>query len=45
MGLGGSVVKRMSIFEHTVESINGEQVSLGSLRGAKAYLVINVASK
>jgi len=46
MGLGGSKqYKSMSIFDNSVENINGEQIALSTLKGAKAYLVINVASK
>ncbi len=32
------------LFEHVVENIRGESVSLSTLKGKKAYLVINVAS-
>ena len=38
-------IKSMSIFDHTVRDIEGKEVSLRQFRGAKAFLVINVASK
>ena len=34
-----------SIFEYTVEDISGSPVDLSSMKGKKAYLVVNVASK
>jgi glutathione peroxidase-family protein len=46
MGLGSSTTyKSMSIFDHTVQDMEGKDVALSQLRGAKAYLVVNVASK
>lgn len=46
MGLGSSTaIKSMSIFDHTVQDMEGKEVALSQLKGAKAYLVINVASK
>ena len=46
MGLGSSTVyKTMSIFDHTVQDLEGKEVALSQLRGAKAYLVVNVASQ
>ena len=34
-----------SIFEFTVDDISGSPVDLSTMRGKKAYLVVNVASK
>ena len=45
MGLSGSKVKEISIFNFQVDDIDGNRVKMETLRGKKAYLVVNVASK
>ena len=40
-----SLTEMSSIFEFSVETHHGEMVSLRELTGAKAYLIVNVASK
>ena len=39
-----AVAKPMNIFDHTVEDIEGNPFPLEQVRGAKGYLVVNVAS-
>lgn len=40
-----STMSGISIFKHTVKSLKGEEVALSSLKGAQAYLLVNVARK
>jgi len=37
--------KVSSIFDFTMRDIEGNEFHLGSLRGKKAYLLVNVATK
>jgi hypothetical protein len=38
-------VDGQSLFDFTVQDANGADVKLESLRGSKAYVVVNVATK
>ena len=35
----------MNIFSHTVDNLRGTPVKLSDFKGAKAYLLVNVARK
>jgi len=37
--------KEANIFNFTVENLDGEPVEMSSLRGAKAYILVNTASQ
>lgn len=37
--------KEANIFNFTVENLDGEPVEMNSLRGAKAYILVNTASQ
>ena len=42
LGADGNIAK--SIFDFNVPSSTGEEISMSTLRGKNAYLVVNVAS-